>query len=123
MKNSHSTLASALFAGSVLFAIPALGADKLPPVWGFGVQTCGAFVTVADGREQGVDLQNWEYRRYEDWLTGFVTGLNLATGKDVLVGVDIDAALRRIQAHCRGHEQQDFFNASMDLVRMLSGLR
>jgi hypothetical protein len=97
--------------------------DKLPPVWGYGVKTCDAFLTAADGREQGEELQRWEYGRYEDWLTGFVTGLNLATGQDVLLGADIDGAMRRIQAHCRGERQQDFFTAAMDLIRMLSGLR
>jgi hypothetical protein len=97
--------------------------DRLPPIWGYGVQSCAAFVGAADGRDQGVELQAWDYRRYQDWLTGFVTGLNLATGQDVLVGADIDGAMERILVHCRGHEKQDFFTAAMDLVRMLSGLR
>jgi hypothetical protein len=106
-----------------LNAVPTAGEDALPPVWGYGVQTCASFVAAADGQAQGLELQRWEYRRYEDWLTGFVTGLNLATGEDVLVGAGIDGAMQRIQAHCRGNPQQDFFTATMDLVRMLSGLR
>jgi hypothetical protein len=96
---------------------------RLPPIWGYGVQTCGAFASAAEGRARGEELQTRDYRRYEDWLTGFVTGLNLATGQDVLVGADIDGAMKRILAHCRGHQEQDFFTAAMDLVRMLSGLR
>jgi hypothetical protein len=54
---------------------------------------------------------------------GGQTGLNLATGKDVLRGADINGAMGRIRAHCGGHPKDDFFTATMDLVRMLSGLR
>lgn len=113
-----------LLAGLLFGLLPgAIAAGSLPPVWGFGVQSCAAFVTAADGHGQDLDLARWEYRRYEDWLTGLVTGLNLATGRDVLAGADIATALRRMQAHCRGHPEQDFFTAAMDLVRLLSQLR
>lgn len=123
MKIRLSAPSCVLSSSIVLCAAPALSADKLPPIWGYGVQPCTSFVAAADGRDQGIDLQDWEYRRYQDWLTGFVTGLNLATGQDVLVGADIDAAMRRIRAYCRGHEEDDFFASAMDLIRMLSGLR
>jgi hypothetical protein len=123
MKNLVWTLCSVVLASSLVSGLPAEAGERLPPVWGYGVRSCASFVTAADGRDQGVDLQDWEYRRYQDWLTGFVTGLNLSTGKDVLVGVEIAAAMDRIRAHCRGNGKQDFFTATMDLVRMLSGLR
>ncbi len=106
-----------------LLHVPSANAEKLPPIWGYGVKTCANFLAAADGRDAGDELQDLEYLRYQDWLTGFVTGLNLAMGKDVLVGADIDSALRRIQAYCRGHEQEDVFTASMDLIRMLGRLR
>jgi hypothetical protein len=102
---------------------PASMAEGLPPLWGYGIKTCESYLAAAEGVDQGVDLQVWEYRRYEDWLTGFVSALNLATGKDVLVGADIESAMRRIRAYCRGHQKDDFFAATRDLVRMLSGLR
>lgn len=123
MKIAPLSRRPALLAYGLLLALPCAGAEKLPPIWGYGVQTCAAFLSVADGMDQGVDLQRWEYRRYRDWLAGFVTGLNLATGQDVLVGVELEAAMSRIQAHCRGNQQEDFFSAAMDLVRMLSGLK
>ena len=107
----------------LLFGSPLSAAENLPPLWGFGTKTCDAFLVAADGRDQGEDLQVWEYRRYQDWLTGFLSGLNLATGQDVLVGADVDSAMRRIRAHCRGHGKEDFFTSAMDLIRMLSGLR
>lgn len=94
-------------------------AEKMPPLWGYGIKTCGQYLQAveSDGGERA------EYRRYQDWLTGFISGLNLATGKDVLKGADIDSAMRRIRAHCGGNKKDDFFTATMDLVRMLSGLR
>lgn len=94
-------------------------AEKMPPLWGYGVKTCDQFLQAVGEDADKTD----EYRRYEDWLTGFISGLNLATGKDVLKGADVDSAMRRIQAHCGGNRKDDFFTATMDLVRMLSGLR
>ena len=98
-------------------------AEKLPPLWGYGIKGCDAYLRAAAGQSSGDELQVLEYRRYEDWLTGLVSGLNLATGKDVLVGAELDVAMQRIRAYCEGHKTEDFFTATMDLVRMLSGLR
>ena len=94
-------------------------AEKMPPIWGYGVKTCNQYLKAVEGDPDG----RGESRRYEDWLTGLVSGLNLATGKDVLKGADIESAMRRIRAHCGGNKKDDFFTATMDLVRMLSGLR
>ena len=126
-RRSPAAHATALRIGLLLAALVCVPgsawADKLPPVWGYGVKTCSAFAATAEGRDQGAELDQGEYRRYQDWLTGMITGLNLATGRDVLVGADIDAALRRVRAYCAGKPDDDFFAATMDLVRMLSGLR
>lgn len=107
----------------LLWVAPGLGADKLPPLWGYGVKSCSDYLGAAKGWEAGIELQIAEYRRYEDWLTGFVSGLNLATGQDVLKGAEIEAAMRRTRAYCEGNRRSDFFNATMDFVRMLSRLR
>ncbi|MEA3275225.1 MAG: hypothetical protein U9Q81_08050 [Pseudomonadota bacterium] len=123
MSSSYRRQKVLLLAVSLLCFAPFLRAEKMPPLWGYGVKTCADYLAVAQGREGGADAQISEYRRFEDWLTGFVSGLNLATGQDVLKGADVDAAMRRIGAHCGGHPKQDFFTATMDLVRMLSGLR
>lgn len=112
-----------LLAMTLACATPVVQAGKLPPLWGYGVKTCDDFLGAARGSEQGAEPQIAEYRRYQDWLTGFLSGLNLATGQDVLKGADIEGSLRRIRAHCGGHPKDDFFTATMDLVRMLSGLR
>jgi hypothetical protein len=59
------------------------------------------------------------YRRFQEWLAGLVTGLNLATGEDVLQGAALDAALLRIRANCERDPNDDFFNASLRLLRAL----
>ncbi len=114
---SLSLLAVALLAGTVTEA-----QAESRPLWGYGVKGCGDFLAAAEGAAAGSEASGLEYRRYEDWLTGFVSGLDLATGMDVLRGADIDTALRRIHAYCGGHREEDFFTATMDLLRMLSRL-
>jgi hypothetical protein len=119
---SRAIDAAPSFVLALLFAVPCLAADKLPPLWGYGVKPCADYLVAAKAWEQEVEAQTAEYRRYEDWLTGFVSGLNLATGEDVLKGVTIKAAMQRNRAYCSGHLKEDFFTATMDFVRMLSSL-
>jgi hypothetical protein len=64
-----------------------------------------------------------EFQRYEDWLTGFISGLNLALDEDVLRGSGIESAMRRTRSHCQGNPQDDFFTAVMDLIRLLRAFR
>jgi hypothetical protein len=118
-----------VFRGALILVLLLIGpaavarAEKLPPLWGYGIKSCEEFLSAAEGYEKGAAEMTAEYGRYEDWLTGLISGLNLATGQDVLRGADIKTAMRRIRAHCGGHRGDDFFSAAMDLVRMLSGLR
>jgi hypothetical protein len=111
-----------LFFGLLLAALP-LQAQQTPQVLGYGVKGCDHYNVVFEGWENGQGDQIAEYIRYRDWLTGLVTGLSLATGSDVLKGVEIKGAMRRIQVYCDEHPTDDFFTASMDLVRILSGLK
>jgi hypothetical protein len=104
---------------SALLAAPgAVIADR--PLWGYGVRSCADYLRAYEAEQAGDAL---EYQRYEDWLTGFVSGLNLATGEDVLRGSGIESAMRRTRDHCQGHQDDDFFNATMDFVRTLSSLK
>ena len=97
--------------------------SEMPPLWGYGVKSCDEYAAAWTGREEGVESEIGEYRRYEDRLTGFVSGVNLATGQDVFVGVEINSAMRRIHLYCDEHRKDDFFTATMDLVRLLSKLK
>lgn len=116
--------ASFLLVVIFLIGMPCIaGAEKLPPLWGYGIKSCGEFLSAAEDDANELDRMGLEYGRFEDWLTGFISGLNLATGRDVLRGADIDSAMRRIRAYCGGNHKENFFTATMDLVRMLSGLR
>ncbi len=117
------------FAGIAWLAVSGAAAAKepagktAPPLWGYGVESCDHYVLAWKGREAGEEEAIAEYRRFEDWLTGFASGLNLATGMDVLVGVEVKGALRRIYLYCDDHRKADFFTATMDLVKLLSQLK
>jgi hypothetical protein len=93
-------------------------AAEAPTLWGYGVKSCRDFVAAAPaaGAEAAV---NEEFLRYREWLAGLVSGLNLATGLDVLKGAELGSALTRIRAHCQDQPQDDFFNASLALVKSL----
>ncbi len=97
--------------------------EASPPLWGLGVKGCESFLATAKGWDQGVDSDIADYSRYQDWLSGFVSALNLATGDDVLRGAGIDGAMRQVRAYCGAHREADFFNATMGFVRSLSSLR
>jgi hypothetical protein len=94
-------------------------AQAAPVLWGSGVKSCSDFLASAPSDHAAQSIAGENYRRYREWLSGLVTGLNLATGGDVLKGAEIDAAMIRIRANCERHPEDDFFNASMRLVRSL----
>lgn len=114
---------SSQLGGALLVALSATSVQAAPPLWGLGVKGCESFLATAKGWDQGVDNDIAEYSRYQDWLSGFVSALNLATGDDVLRGAGIDGAMRQVRAYCSSHREADFFNATMGFVRSLSALR
>ena len=97
-------------------------AENRPQVLGYGVQSCRDYALVFRDREKGSEESIAQYLRYRGWLAGLVTGFSLATGLDVLKGVELDGAMRRIQVYCEDEPDDDFFNASMRLIRALSSL-
>ena len=111
-----------LLAGFLLSACTAVAAEK-PVLWGQGTLSCSVYAKVWEERDLGTEEGFAEYQRFQDWLTGFVSGLSLATGMDVLRGVSITDAMRRTSIHCEDNPKDDFFNASMDLIRVLSALK
>jgi hypothetical protein len=108
---------------ALLVALSAASVQAAPPLWGLGVKGCESFLATAKGWDQGVENDIAEYSRYQDWLSGFVSALNLATGDDVLRGAGIDGAMRQVRDYCSSHREADFFNATMGFVRSLSTLR
>lgn len=110
-----------LLLGSMLSAGTPMAGDK-PVLWGQGVQSCEVYAKVWEARNLGTQAGIEDYQRFQDWLTGFVSGLSLATGMDVLRGVDIEGAMRRTSIHCEDNPEDDFFTASMDLIRVLSAV-
>lgn len=103
---------------------PALSTgEEKPQLMGMGVNKCRAYLLAYKGWEQGQAEQIAKYLQYREWLAGMGTGLSLATAQDVLHGVEIEGAMRRIQLYCNEKPDDDFFTASMDLIRILSTLR
>ncbi|HBG94139.1 MAG TPA: hypothetical protein DDY14_02180 [Chromatiaceae bacterium] len=101
-------------------ALPRVVSADERPLWGYGVRGCSDYLLACQAEENGDAA---EFQRYEDWLTGFISGLNLATGEDLLRGSGIESAMSRTQAHCKDHQDDDFFNASMEFVRSLASLK
>lgn len=107
--------AIALIPGSVGVSL----AEGAPVLWGVGVKPCSDFLASAPADPSAQAIAGEGYRRYREWLSGLVTGLNLATGRDVLNGAQLDAAMIRIRANCERHPNDDFFNASMRLLKSM----
>ncbi|MGQ9659923.1 MAG: hypothetical protein ACUVQI_07375 [Thermochromatium sp.] len=91
----------------------------VPALWGQGAKHCAAYLAVLPRPGVPPEIADEEYRLYRQWLAGLVTGLNLAVGRDVLAGGDLEAAMQRIGALCEQRPQDDFFNVSLHLIRAL----
>ncbi len=103
-----------------LLVVPGAAPWAGQPLWGYGVRACGDYLKAAEAADNG---DKSEMQRYEDWLGGFFSALNLALGEDVLRGSGVRSAMRGTRDYCRAHADQDMFNAAMDHVRSLSSLR
>ncbi len=106
-----------LLAGSLQMGV-APGAER--SLWGYGVRGCDAYLTAVTHADAGDAA---ELQRYEDWLTGFVSALNLALGEEVLRGSGLEEAMLGTREYCRRHGDKDFFNAAMAQLRGLSAQR
>ena len=105
----------------LLMSAMSVQADK-PQLLGYGVKSCSDYRNTLQGWEKGDPQMVTEYYRYRDWLTGFVSGLSLSVGNDVMRGVGIDSALRRNKIYCEKNVESDFFNATMVLLKSLRKL-
>ncbi|MEA3642989.1 MAG: hypothetical protein VBE63_24055 [Lamprobacter sp.] len=91
-----------------------------PALWGYGVRSCAEYEQANAAAKAG---DSAEFQRYQDWAAGFVSGLSLALDEDVLSGSGIETLMRRTLNHCKAHPSDNFFTATMHLVRLLSSLR
>lgn len=104
----------------VLFSLSAYAGK--PELLGYGVKSCSDYRSTYYGWKQGHEEQIAEYRRYEDWLTGYLSGLSLALGEDLLHGVKVEGILRRNNLYCEENTESDFFNATMKQLEALKKL-
>ncbi|MEO5343764.1 MAG: hypothetical protein H7842_10585 [Gammaproteobacteria bacterium SHHR-1] len=102
----------------MLFPLGAAAGELL----GYGVRPCEDYLRTYQGWEQDQPKAVMEYFHYQDWLAGFISGLNYATGDDQLRGVGIPGVLRRNRIHCQERPNDDFFTATMALIRGLKDL-
>lgn len=123
LPGSHSMHVKTAFLVLLLLISFSSFGEEPAQVFGYGVKPCGDYLKVAAGAELGQEDMIAQYLNYQEWLAGLSTGLSLATGMDVLHGVEVKGAMRRILVYCDDHPTDDFFNASMDLVRILGDLK
>jgi hypothetical protein len=125
MNHSGKWLTMVLFSAAPLLAAePAASPTPgVPALWGYGMKSCSEFLAAAPPDILSLPLADEDYRRYREWLAGLVTGLNLTTGRDVLRDAELDAAMVRVRTLCAAHPDDDFFNASLRLIRSLGQLK
>ena len=87
---------------------------------GVGVKSCDDLTVAEVSAKRGDDLGVLALRRYEDWAGGFVSGLNLAAGRDLLRNVPFAGFMRRVIQHCGDHPRDDVFTAVNGVLRQLN---
>ena len=107
----------------LLFSTSVQAESITPKVWGYGTKSCSSFVAAYKAKETGDQDKVWEYFRYRDWLTGYISGLTMATGIDVMQGVDPKSAMRRINLICEEDLGKDFFGATMEFLKVIGSSR
>lgn len=98
---------------------PAASAD-VGGLIGMGVRSCDDLGLADVSARRGDDLGVLALRRYEDWAAGFVSGLSLAAGRDLLRNVPFAGFMRRVAQHCADHPRDDVFTAVNGLLRQLN---
>lgn len=121
MRPSRLLRAAALLLAAAA-APPLVSAQTPLLLWGHGVKPCSDLVAVAPRGEAPAPMADPAYLLYREWLAGLVTGLNLATGRDLLGGAELDAALARVRDTCERFPEDDVFNASLRFIRSLGRL-
>lgn len=113
------------FAGAVVLAgtlawSPWARAADAGGLMGVGVKSCDDLTVAEVSARRGDDLGVLALRRYEDWAAGFVSGLNLAAGRDLLRNVPFPGLMRRVVQHCGDHPRDDVFTAVNGVLRQLN---
>lgn len=106
-------------SGILLLGLTLLGQAGAAPLLGHGARSCEDYLTTWRGWDKNQAKEVAEMYRYEDWLAGFVSGLNLTTNDDQLLGLGVDSVLRRNQIYCDEHPKDDFVTATMAFIRSL----
>lgn len=105
--------------GGLLLAGSGAGvlAETRPEVWGYGVQGCVQYMEAYIGQSKKDPRAVSEFRLYREWFAGTISGLSAATAMDVLKGMELEDALKRLQVLCQQQAAEDVFTMTMTLVR------
>jgi hypothetical protein len=87
---------------------------------GMGVKSCDDLSLAEVSAKRGDDLGILALRRYEDWTAGFVSGLNLAAGRDLMRNVPLGGLMRRVAQHCGDYPRDDVFTAVNGVLKQLN---
>jgi len=96
--------------------------EEAPPlVWGYGNRRCSEYLLIypAPNQPQREDLVA-EYQSTREWVSGFATGLSLATGMDILHGGNVDEVMERLFTQCGTQISNDLFNVALGVFRAMS---
>lgn len=103
----------------LLSGLALLSQAQAAPLFGHGARSCEDYLATWRGWDKNEVKEVAEMYRYEDWIAGFVSGLNLTTGDDQLLGLGVDSVLRRNQIYCDEHPKDDFATATTAFIRSL----
>lgn len=113
-------IAGVLLVAGVLGWSPCARAADVGGLIGVGVKYCDDLNVAAASAKRGEDLGVLDLRRYDDWAAGFVSGLNLAAGRDLLRNVPFAGFMRRVAQHCGDHPRDDVFTAVNGVLKQLN---
>ena len=105
---------------AALCIAPTTRAEDAGGLIGMGVRACDDLSLAEVSAGRGDDLGVIALRRYEDWAAGFVSGLSLAAGRDLLRNVPFAGFVRRVGQHCADHPRDDVFTAVNKILRDLN---
>ena len=113
-------VAGVVVLGGALAWSPCASAADAGGLIGVGVKSCDDLSVAQVSAKRGDDLGVLALRRYEDWAAGFVSGLNLGAGRDLLRNVPFAGFMRRVAQHCTDHPRDDVFAAVNGVLKQLN---
>jgi len=107
--------------GFILLILSPFVVAKSPQLYGYGLKTCDHYRTTFLIAQQTPKIQNSDLMAYQNWLDGFISALNLATGRAVLVNMEWSEVSKKLALQCEDKRFPEFIDAVRSLIRLNSG--